>query len=71
MNDLISSRGTESSLSSLCLAQCLDLFQGRIEDPFTDELGNAISFGDLEFGLCVIEHDNANVPAIVLIDDTS
>lgn len=67
---LILSRRTKSPLPTFGLTQCLDLLQAGIEDPFADELSNAISFGDLEFSLRMIEHDHANVSAIVLIDDS-
>lgn len=50
---------------TVCLDDC------RIYDAFTNQLSDAITFLDIKIFIRMIEQNDANIAAVILIDDTS
>lgn len=68
---LVCSCGPKSSLSAFSCRQGIHLLESWIENPFADKLSDAIAFGHREVDFGMVEQNHADVPAIVLVHDTS
>lgn len=64
------SSATESSCAALSVAQGWKLLECWIEDSLADQLGNAVSLSDGELDFRMVKQNDANVAAIVFVDDS-
>lgn len=64
---LVGAGASEAASSTLGLAQRLDFLELWIEDLLADQLCNAVAFGDGELDIRMIEEDDTQIAAIILV----
>lgn len=69
MITLVGACASESSSAALSIGQCWNFLERWVEDSFADELSNAVTLGDGEFNVRMIEQDDPNVSAVIFVDN--
>lgn len=68
---LVGSRRSKATLAPICLGQCVQFHQFRIQNLFANELSDAVTLLHLEWHFGMVEQNDANVSAVVLVNNTS
>lgn len=67
---LVGAGWTESTFASNGISEAFGFFDDRIGDAFANQLCDTVTFLNLKIDVRKIEQNDANVAAVVLIDDT-
>lgn len=70
-SNLLDASWTKAAFATDCFSEAISFDDLWINDTFTDQLSDAVTFLDIEIDLRVIEQNDTNIAAVVLIDDTS
>lgn len=65
---LVCSSASKASSTTLGIGQCSNFLQAWVENSFANKLSYAITFGDSELNIGMIEQDNADISTIIFID---
>lgn len=65
------SSASESSSSALGVAQSWKFLQSWVEDSFANQLGDTVALSDSKLDIRVVEQNDANVAAVIFVNDSS